>query len=364
MSAAGQNVKRVTVMGAGVIGLTTAVKLQETGRYAVTIVSEILPTDPPSARYTSQWAVTHLNFPEAEQETFMIFKNMVETGTEAAALLKTIKVYQYFKEPRPSPDPLDFFPDIKPIAEDKFPGPDIAAGLEFTSISIDVPRYLNYLLSRFLSQGGQVVRGHVQHIQQLTENPGIFAGRKPEVAPDAILLCPGLAARSLGGLEDQNMFPVRGQVLRLEAPWVDSCLSVAGEKDIAQGSIFYAIPRSSGLVVVGGTYGVNDWLPVTREETAERILQEAIDFFPELAPPEIRAERAPTVEDLRSLIVEEGCGFRPARKGGVRIERSSVDSSDGKTIPIVYNYGHGGWGYQSSWGSANKALALLDEALV
>ncbi|KAH8824130.1 nucleotide-binding domain-containing protein [Flagelloscypha sp. PMI_526] len=372
MPTASPNVKRVTVMGAGVIGLTTAIKLQETNRYAVTIVAEILPTDLPSSRYTSHWAgALHLylsnddsNLRNAEKETFAIFRKMIETGTEAAAFLKTIKLNMYFKEPRPSPDPLGFFPDLKPVAEDQFPSPDIVAGLEATSFSIDVPQYLNYLLDRFLSKGGQLVRGHVQHIQQLTESPSIFSGRNREEAPETILLCPGLAARSLGGLEDRNMYPVRGQVLRLKAPWVDHFLSVAGKNDRVEEKLFYAIPRSSGLVVVGGTQSANDWFPVARKETTERILQEALYFFPQLAPPEIRAERDPTVEDLRPLIVDEGCGFRPARMGGVRIERDTIDRSDGKTIPVVYNYGHGGGGYQASWGSANKALALLDEAFV
>ena len=40
----------------GVIGLTTALKLQEAG-YSVTIIAEIFPTDPKNVKYTSQWAV-------------------------------------------------------------------------------------------------------------------------------------------------------------------------------------------------------------------------------------------------------------------------------------------------------------------
>jgi hypothetical protein len=43
--------------GLGVIGLTTALKLQEEG-YQVTIIAEIFPTDPKSPKYTSQWAVS------------------------------------------------------------------------------------------------------------------------------------------------------------------------------------------------------------------------------------------------------------------------------------------------------------------
>lgn len=41
----------------GVVGLTTAVKIQEKGGYQVTIVAETFPSDPKTIRYTSLWAV-------------------------------------------------------------------------------------------------------------------------------------------------------------------------------------------------------------------------------------------------------------------------------------------------------------------
>ena len=43
----------------GVVGLTTALKIQETGDYQVTIVAEVLPSDPKTIKYTSQWAVSN-----------------------------------------------------------------------------------------------------------------------------------------------------------------------------------------------------------------------------------------------------------------------------------------------------------------
>ena len=45
------------VDASGVVGLTTALKIQLQGDYMVTIVSEILPSDPSSIKYTSRWAV-------------------------------------------------------------------------------------------------------------------------------------------------------------------------------------------------------------------------------------------------------------------------------------------------------------------
>jgi hypothetical protein len=41
----------------GVIGLTTALKIQEKGGYQVEIIAEVLPLDPKTIKYTSQWAV-------------------------------------------------------------------------------------------------------------------------------------------------------------------------------------------------------------------------------------------------------------------------------------------------------------------
>ena len=49
--------RAVCTICAGVVGLTTALRLQETGRYQVTIVAEFIPSDPKSIKYTSQWAV-------------------------------------------------------------------------------------------------------------------------------------------------------------------------------------------------------------------------------------------------------------------------------------------------------------------
>lgn len=45
------------LLSLGVIGLTTALWIQEKGLYQVEIIADVLPTDPKTYRYTSQWAV-------------------------------------------------------------------------------------------------------------------------------------------------------------------------------------------------------------------------------------------------------------------------------------------------------------------
>ena len=92
------------------------------------------------------------------------------------------------------------------------------------------------------------------------------------------------------------------------------------------------------------------------------ILERCLALAPELIPPEIREKREGTIEDLRALIVEEGCGFRPSRKGGISFDTQWVKGPNGE-IPVISNYGHGGGGYQSSWGSATVAVERLEGAV-
>ena len=47
----------LSVDASGVVGLTTALNIQLQGKYMVTVVSEIIPSDPSSIKYTSRWAV-------------------------------------------------------------------------------------------------------------------------------------------------------------------------------------------------------------------------------------------------------------------------------------------------------------------
>jgi len=70
---------------AGVVGLTTALKIQEKGGYNVTIIAEVLPSDPKCIKYASHWAVspsysTHMNN----------YPNAIDRGDTMSALLEMI----------------------------------------------------------------------------------------------------------------------------------------------------------------------------------------------------------------------------------------------------------------------------------
>lgn len=80
--------------------------------------------------------------------------------------------------------------------------------------------------------------------------------------------------------------------------------------------------------------------PKPRPEITDDILTRVLALSPELASPEVRAHREPAIDDLKAIMIEEGCGFRPAREGGIRLEVEWVEAAKGSgKVPVVFNYG-------------------------
>ena len=75
----------------------------------------------------------------------------------------------------------------------------------------------------------------------------------------------------------------------------------------------------------------------------------AMDFAPPPAPAAIRAST--------DRIIDIAVGIRPFRASGPRIE---LERRYGKAL--VHHYGHGGSGWSLSWGSAQRALALVRDS--
>jgi hypothetical protein len=61
-------------------------------------------------------------------------------------------------------------------------------------------------------------------------------------------------------------------------------------------------------------------------------------------------------------VIRHGVGLRPMREGGPRIEAETLKGK-GSSLSVVHCYGHGGYGYQSSYGSADMALGLVYKTL-
>ncbi|CUA69248.1 hypothetical protein RSOLAG22IIIB_08373 [Rhizoctonia solani] len=293
---------------------------------------------------------------EMDEETFRIMWKMSESGDPAEQCFMRISQQEHFRGSRERYHTFKHMPEFRELGpEELIQGTD--SGLEFNTITIDTAVYLPYILSIFLGKGGVVVRARIMHISQVAQ------GSHTSAKPNAIVICAGIGARTLGGVEDKDVYPIRGQTVLIRAPWI----KFGRTKHEADGGWTYIIPRRSGDVIIGGTKGANDWYPHPRPETVDDIIFRTLAITPEIAPPASReGGRKPTVEDVKRIIIENGCGFRPARNGGIRLETGSVEWIDEgmrKETPVVFNYGHGGYGYLSSWGSAKLAVDLLKGVL-
>lgn len=111
------------------------------------------------------------------------------------------------------------------------------SGATFQTLTIDVPNYLAWLQETFEKKGGKIVRASVQHISQLLD--GAYGTGKP----DAVIVCAGLGARTLGGVEDKGVYPIRGQTVLMKTPWIKF-----GRTARFSGGWTYIIPRRSGDV--------------------------------------------------------------------------------------------------------------------
>jgi len=73
---------------------------------------------------------------------------------------------------------------------------------------------------------------------------------------DAVVVCTGLWTRTLGGVEDSTVYPLRGQTVMIRAPWVRFGITESGGKDEkGEEIVTYVIPRRSSDVCESVTCG-------------------------------------------------------------------------------------------------------------
>jgi len=201
----------------------------------------------------------------------------------------------------------------------------------------------------------------------------------------------GLGARNIIGVEDELVFPIRGQTVLVRAPEMKCSLIGPGLYVNTIGESTYVIPRINGDVVVGGTFQEGNWDVSPDPVTARRMLERALKYCPELAT-RPNSSGSPSPSDV--TILRHNVGLRPARKGGARVEREvvnlplegaswkgmvpfpngllageSVESVDHPapekklSMRVVHAYGLGPAGYQESWGVAEDVVKLVGEFL-
>ena len=312
----------VTVVGCGVIGLTAAVRMQESG-LDVRVVTSALPLDTTSSVAAALW-YPYKAYPEDRvlswgRRTFEVFEDLARFPESGVRLREGVEVW---REPAPEPWWASAVKGVRRCTEDELP-PGCRDGHLFSAPVVEMPIYLRYLLKRFGDGGGRVERRAVSSLDDLAD------GR-------VVVNCAGLGSRELVG--DTSMQPIRGQVVRVRNPGLRRFVLDEGNPE----GVTYVVPRSEDCIL-GGTAEEGEWNTEPDPGKAAGILGRCAAIEPRLAGVEV---------------LEHKVGLRPGRPE-IRLEREDPDHGP----PRVHNYGHGGSGVTLSWGCAEETLRLVREIL-
>lgn len=95
---------------------------------------------------------------------------------------------------------------------------------------MDPPAYLQKLLARFEALGGTARRASLDSLASALQ----FVPHGEELL--AIVNCTGLGSLDLKDVHDTDIYPIRGQVLVLKAPWIkEGRMKQVGKLDGGEG---------------------------------------------------------------------------------------------------------------------------------
>ena len=332
------------VVGAGVVGLTTAVRLLQSG-FDTHVVADKAAEESVSVGAGAIWECPPFKASPLDAccAWALASKDVFD------ALGKQRGVFQrrthYLWEncdacPADALAPAPFSKDFRAGEPPQEVGSRYAVGWSHLVPILDMPSYLPFLRSVCIALGGTI---------QTTDAPlrtledGIQAVTSQHGGPTVVVNCTGLGAASLTDVADPAVIPVRGIKVYVHAPDVRPVdVYIVEPRDT--GTSFTSItPRGdtgvwacSGVAQPGATS-----LEVTAEEV-EAIMARCVDLLPALKGRPVTGAWA----GLRPL--------RQAAAGGIRVAAERMASG---TL-AVHNYGHGGAGVVTSWGCANDVAAL------
>ncbi len=306
---------RVRVVGAGVIGLSCAVRLREAGVDAH-VVADAHGSATTSAVAAALWYPYHAGPADRVRSwgrtTFHELSRLADDPTTGVLLRFGVQHL------RTAVDPPDWAADVPGFrATVTSAGPYLGAWT-FEAPVADSVAYLAWLTARLTELGGTVTTGHVPSVDAALD--GV----------DRAVLATGLGARTLPG--DDELEGGRGQVVLVRAPAVHRWVLDDDHPD----GLVYVVPRRHD-VVCGGIDIPSDEPGLTPDpELAEAILRRCTEVVPELRGAEVVGHRV---------------GERPVRPS-VRLDRVGN---------VVHCYGHGGAGFTLSWGCADEVRDLVTE---
>jgi D-amino-acid oxidase len=313
------------VLGCGVIGLTSGIRLLEEG-YDVEIMASSIPPDTTSNVATAYWYPFRVNPPEKVLPwaafTYEEYMELARITGIGIGVFNFVQIFDHKVE-----DPF-WKPAVKNfvrVGKDELP-PGYVDGFIAPVARIETPVYMDYLVTRFKESGGRITKldNEIEDIEEISQDHGL------------IINCMGLGAGKV--FNDNEVYPIRGQLVKTTNPGLKDCIN----EEEGPLAVSYIVPHGS-YCILGGTADDNDWRLDIDPDTSEEILRKCKILDPRLESAEVLGARV---------------GLRPGRTE-VRLELERVHDD---TV-IIHNYGHGGAGFTLSWGCAEEVLELVKTAV-
>lgn len=309
--------KNIAIVGAGIIGMSTAYQLLEKD-HKITVYAEAFSPDITSARAAAFWFPYHIlnddrciRWSQGSYEKYTAFSADPATGISQKRLLKVVKQ----EDVEADMSWIDFMPagSCRPLnANELMDG--FRIGHEVYVPLIETQQFLPWLRQHLEQQG---VKFKAQQVKSLDELSGQYHW---------VINCSGLGAREL--CQDTSIYPARGQVA-LIGQQKDMPLFLIEEQP------FYIVARQDATII-GGTYEEGIWDLATESGTIQRLYQQAVELFPELG---------------KFPLIGSWSGLRPFRPV-IRVEKEANSN-------IIHNYGHGGSGFTLAWGCAAEVADMI-----
>lgn len=344
--------KRILVVGAGVVGLTCALKISDSlkDKCEIEVIAKDLPGDN-SLFYTSPKAGAH--WISTNDKTWAkawhleTYQKLKELSKIPESFIKPFTLYMGEIVPAGKQVPeyvepwfKDKVDDFEFVDQDQKKFPDVYNIYKFTSFTISTSFYLNYLVAELQKRGVSIRRHTLKSLKDSEDYE--FSSNNGK--PDLIINSTGYQYNLLNDCFDPKLKPIRGHVIVVEnnLPYQ---VSFEEPYPAEEGEFLMIFPRKEGGAIIGGIYDRHSLSFDTsiHKDYVERLKLKLKKHVPEF--------------DEKLKISAHTIGFRPDRQGGARIE---IDKFNSK---IIHNYGNGNSGYIESWGCANFTLSLVNKVL-
>src|SRR5215469_1596240 len=189
------------VVGAGVVGLTTAISLAEAG-LSTRVVTAGAGEDTTSVAAGAIWGPVRCGPPDRTYAWSATgLKVLTELADEPTAGIRHVSGMEVAADDAEPEAWLDLVPGARLLGPGELP-PGMKSGWRYTAPVVTMPVYLEYLRARYEALGGTI---EIAPVASLADVPG---------GSPVVVNCTGIGAREL--VPDPAVYPVRGQVVVVE----------------------------------------------------------------------------------------------------------------------------------------------------